>query len=431
MEPLNDNMDELFRQAGNAYPLKTDGADWDAVAHMLDAESAGESIISGAVLNKNRGNYRKYLLLLILLPLGLLSAIYFNQENTKRQKTGIQNTKPEANKSAEHAVPMQTKINPLSSPDQPDLEQQGDRDLDYPGIGSENSTKSQPVQKLTPYHSLTLNSTVGKFPEVNPYENFFPDHSIDYSNTMPFPRQARPDDSIKNAGKGSLRAKPVLSEIPAPLLRDNPGAKKTDPVSRRVSGRFYLSLMGAPDASTIKSQSVKGIGYAFGLLPGFRATKNLAIETGVFWDRKVYYSEGSYFNRSKTDIPPGVNLIDINGNCGMFEIPLNLRFDFRGHRGDGFYLIAGASSYLMKKENYDYLAELYNGQPYSVNWTYRNSGNNFFSIVNLGGGYQKSIGKIGSLRIEPYFKIPLRGVGIGSLPISSYGLYFGLMRSFK
>jgi len=42
MEHLENDMDDLFQKAGELYPLKTTGSDWDAVAGKLQNEGPGE-----------------------------------------------------------------------------------------------------------------------------------------------------------------------------------------------------------------------------------------------------------------------------------------------------------------------------------------------------------------------------------------------------
>jgi len=43
MEYLDDEMDDLFRKAGEQYPLKTSDSDWDAVLGRLQPAAGGES----------------------------------------------------------------------------------------------------------------------------------------------------------------------------------------------------------------------------------------------------------------------------------------------------------------------------------------------------------------------------------------------------
>ena len=83
----------------------------------------------------------------------------------------------------------------------------------------------------------------------------------------------------------------------------------------------------------------------------------------------------------------------------------------------------------MKKEDYDYLAT-HNNMSYEGYKSYSNSGANFLSVMSLGIGYEHSIGSGTILRVEPYLKIPLKGFGIGNMPIASSGLYLGITHSF-
>ena len=50
--------------------------------------------------------------------------------------------------------------------------------------------------------------------------------------------------------------------------------------------------------------------------------------------------------------------------------------------------------------------------------------------MSLGVGYEHNIGNGTKLRVEPYLKIPLKGLGIGNMPITSSGLYIGISHSF-
>ena len=105
----------------------------------------------------------------------------------------------------------------------------------------------------------------------------------------------------------------------------------------------------------------------------------------------------------------------------MLEVPLDVKYDFNSKRLSGFYIAAGLSNYIMKKESYEYHAT-YSGNYYVGNKDYKNSTTNLFSVANISGGYQFIFKNNNSLRIEPYFKVPLSGLGIGKLPFSSTGI---------
>ena len=154
------------------------------------------------------------------------------------------------------------------------------------------------------------------------------------------------------------------------------------------------------------------------------------MEMGIFWDKKQYYTDGKYFNRTKTNIPASVSLLDMNGSCSMFEFPVNLRYSFAYSRKGNAFIATGLSTYIMKLETYGYTAEQ-NGNAWSGTYKYSNSGKNLFSILSMSAGYELKWNRFANLRIEPYYRLPLSGVGIGSLSITSAGIYFGLIHSFR
>jgi len=82
----------------------------------------------------------------------------------------------------------------------------------------------------------------------------------------------------------------------------------------------------------------------------------------------------------------------------------------------------------MSKENYDYRYSIY-GQQKDSNLLVNDNSKIWASVMNVGVGYSHNIGRTGTLRIEPYIKIPFKGIGTGSLPIISSGIYFGFTKN--
>ena len=64
MQYVNDDMDDVFRRAAKNYPLDTSGADWNKVMEGLQGQEAS--------IPPNKKSHRRYLWLLMLLPLGLV-----------------------------------------------------------------------------------------------------------------------------------------------------------------------------------------------------------------------------------------------------------------------------------------------------------------------------------------------------------------------
>jgi hypothetical protein len=175
--------------------------------------------------------------------------------------------------------------------------------------------------------------------------------------------------------------------------------------------------------STVKFQSVNQLGFSLGAIVGYRFNKHLAVETGLLWDKKYYHTKGEYFKNPNIPIAANAN---IDGNCNMLEIPVNIRYDFAAEKNHSFFAKAGLSSYLMMKDNYSWRSP----NNYPVYKSY-NAPSNVFSILQLSAGYERAISSKINVQVEPYMKIPLQGVGTGNMPISSVGIYFGITHSFR
>ena len=194
---------------------------------------------------------------------------------------------------------------------------------------------------------------------------------------------------------------------------------------RSKGGHGYIGLTGAPDLSTVKMQATKGVGTTWGLILGYSFNSHWAVESGVYLDRKKYYTAGEYY-KGEVSIPSYTSLQSVNGNCNMWEIPLNVRYNFNPGSKITWFATAGASSYFMTKQHYAYEVEA-GGSAWSGGaWTDSAHSNYLFSVINLSGGFEQRIGRIGNLRIEPYLRIPLSGIGSGRLPIMSAGLNIGI-----
>jgi hypothetical protein len=114
----------------------------------------------------------------------------------------------------------------------------------------------------------------------------------------------------------------------------------------------------------------------------------------------------------------------------MWDFPINVRYDFARTAQRRFFVSTGLSTYLMKRENYDYYYSYNNGPEQTYNWDSKERGEGtstyLFSILNLSAGFERTISKKFSLQAEPYFKLPLSQLGHGKLNLNSYGIYFSV-----
>ena len=53
------------------------------------------------------------------------------------------------------------------------------------------------------------------------------------------------------------------------------------------------------------------------------------------------------------------------------------------------------------------------------------------AVANVSVGYEHKISKTFDIRIEPFLKIPLQGIGVGNLRVTSAGLQIGITGRLK
>lgn len=179
-----------------------------------------------------------------------------------------------------------------------------------------------------------------------------------------------------------------------------------------------LGLVAGPDMSTVAFGPLYKTGYNFGLQIGFRFSNRWSVNTGVIYTKRFYKADGQYFHY-KTPW----ELDKVEGNCSMWEIPLNVRYDVSFNDKRRWFISTGLSTYLMDKENY-MMHYMSIANPYPMNSDSNSS--YLFSIWNLSAGMERSLGKHFSIQAEPYLKVPLKGLGKGSMRMDSYGILFTL-----
>ena len=196
---------------------------------------------------------------------------------------------------------------------------------------------------------------------------------------------------------------------------------------RGLSVRFAVS----PDLSGIGLKNFARPGTNIGLLLEYRLSSRWSIQAGVIQSTKVYKALTSEYTVPGRFVEITHETTEsVDGRCTMFDIPINMRYDVVvKSRLDGalptrWFLSGGVTSYIMKKEEYHYTypPHTYN-QPedYSAS-----SGGYGFSHINVSMGYERSISRRLSWQIEPFMKMPLKGVGFFKVNLSSTGAFFSL-----
>lgn len=184
--------------------------------------------------------------------------------------------------------------------------------------------------------------------------------------------------------------------------------------------RWTFGVLVSMDLSSTGLDGFTKPGTMIGAFAEYRVAKDWGILTGVSYAIKKYSALGSEYETPYWITARPDDLLAINANCIVIDIPLNLKKYFKTKKGKDWFISSGVSSYLMLREDYTY--EYSEQKPnWLPTWSVKNQNNHYLGIANLSAGYETSISKTLALSIEPFFKLPLTGIGQGKVKFLSFG----------
>ncbi|GEM_PF-1240496 len=193
------------------------------------------------------------------------------------------------------------------------------------------------------------------------------------------------------------------------------GKTKSDEKVNKFRPALGVKLAIAPDYTTVKSAAPDRLGVGYGVLLEYRFNEHWSAATGGIWTKKIYTAYDVEYS--------GYNADWVDGDCRMWDIPVNVYYTFTPGKSFSFYASLGLSSYLMNEENYIYYVET----PYGVNdYPQQITGENkeWFKTLNASIGMQLKLNTTLTLQFEPTLKAPLTGVGEGEVSLVSLGAFF-------
>ncbi|RYZ57093.1 MAG: porin family protein [Chitinophagaceae bacterium] len=408
MQYPDNDMDELFRKAAEAYPLNTGAANWEKVRAVLAAEekkpAAGGSL-----------RWIVVILPFLLIGLHLNKALLTSRTKFTPAEATTENGVASVSKPLnpeERTAPFLTASGLTAG-----VEPMHHRNADKPML------HFQPFRPaLTEQHQ----PPAGNSPVFDDETTALTQPLLATAITPTSEETAGVDSSLAGIGEVAEGNSPhflndsLQADLPAPDTRK----KATDRSSKK---RFYAGLVGGPDISTVKFQRFSKVGFQAGVMVGYAFSDRLAAEAGVLTSQKHYYSHGKHYKSDGYYAPSYARLLTVDGNCRMIELPLALRYTFSRQKRGSLFATAGISSYIMQGEDYnlDYLYPS-SGNIATHNYKYTDKDQYWLATLQLSVGYSTKLGSLGNLRFEPYYAFPLKGMGHGRLPVSSFGLRFGV-----
>lgn len=232
-------------------------------------------------------------------------------------------------------------------------------------------------------------------------------------------------DSIKNVDAiEETKPTPANKKLTTSINKAN-----NKPSSAKGLSKWYLLTALGAEASAVKffSYPNSAVTARYGASIGFQLNKKISLQTGFYAGRKKYIGGAKDYHVKAGSYWSTVNIKKVDASCLVYDIPVTVRYNFVQKSALIFYGTAGLSSFIMKKEDYNY-HYTYNNYYYVKNKSY--TGNkNLFSVLSISAGVEKKLGTQFSFLAEPYLSFPLAGVGEGSVKLYSAGLQIGLKYS--
>jgi hypothetical protein len=241
------------------------------------------------------------------------------------------------------------------------------------------------------------------------------------------------DDHERDMEKQSTVSNvPALKQEIVQLKKDTATAKgfakntkeKKQGLNKKFNNNFSVGFSAGPDISSTGLNHIGKVSINYGIGVSYNLSGRFTLHTGFYVAEKLYSA-----GKNDYQLPAGSTsnyLYYITANCKVYEIPMTVSYNFDKHKSHQWFVGGGLSSYLMKKESYEYYYKYPSGYIDSKSWSISNQNQHYFAILDISGGYQYSFNKKLSLTTEPYLKIPLVGVGAGKVKLHSAGILFTL-----
>ena len=232
--------------------------------------------------------------------------------------------------------------------------------------------------------------------------------------------QESTEEKISTEPKDSVEAKKDKELVKTEEKPESKPAGKKRP-ERKFGSNFGITVSAGPDLSFIKLNKVGKATMTYGAGLSYNFAKRFTVRAGFYFSKKIYEASPEDYHM------PGVTypyFTGVDANCKVYEIPVNISYHFWQRNKHNWFGNLGLSSYLMKTEDYTYKYKTPSGQSYNYYMGVTNENKHYFAVLNLSAGYQYQLSKRIALQAEPYFKLPLSGIGLGKIKLNSAGVLF-------
>lgn len=418
--------DDLFKNAGENYPLNTGNANWQEVLGKIQSpENVAQPVFAKATQNMN-WRYA-WLLLLLLIPAGIWMANHSNKTgsgNADHTNNALQTPQKVLEKTVSPGLPPVQNSETVAS-----KEIRGKMDIKKTYSANQQNFSGAP-ESLKEKEAMVLN-------DVNPANQYLPlvaGKIMALNNMNMLHANINMHQELKRGT--SINLVPPSNKEYDVMPGDNENTfiagKSPDRsvIKSKTKERFYLAIAAGPSFSSVKQQSIPKSGYSLGMLLGYNVNKNIDIETGVLFVKKYFKADGSEFNSTIVKLPEGTSIISLDGAANITQVPLNVTYHFNSTKSSNFFASANLITNVIHSESYNY--KLTGNENFDeLTRSYKRGSDNLFSNLSLGVGFRENLGKDWKMSIEPYYQLPLSGIGLGDLRIQTFGINLKISKTVQ
>ena len=232
-------------------------------------------------------------------------------------------------------------------------------------------------------------------------------------------------NNSEKISQSNLIAEPSLEQLTNGIASK---LQKKSTGKTSINQPIAFGLLTGIDYSRIHQTGNSNPGYNIGIQVSYNFSRRWSVNTGFIFTKKNYSAEAKDFYPPKHYWTTYVQLTSLEGDCDMWDIPLNVRYNFIIKPGIKWFVNTGTSSYIMRNQAYTYYF-IVNNYTTQKDWKTGSQQNEWFKIINFSAGFEKALNKSWSLQTEPFVKLPVGGMGFGKMDISSYGIMLGIKYS--
>ncbi|SHN32420.1 hypothetical protein SAMN04488057_12043 [Cyclobacterium lianum] len=242
--------------------------------------------------------------------------------------------------------------------------------------------------------------------------------------TMANPKTQRPiiGDLIRVPDKkseGFEKFNRIKSKSPKRIIQTSEFTPIKGGAPDNLKNNIALALQVSPDLSAVKYTNFPPFGRSMGMSLEYFLSGRWSISGGALHSKKSYQQGPGYWEGYSAHE-------SLRGICWILEVPVNFRYYPIMGANDKWFVSTGLSSYFMIKENYTLTYSNDGGYPYSKDLKITGNNQHVFGIWNISFGYERRLSRKLAVQVEPYYRLPLEGIGEGRLDLKSLGAFFGI-----